>query len=114
MADIFVEMITFQVKPDRLDEFETLVQRLKPDMASQAGCAGVRFFKRFYTFDDRIHGEPPRQLAKIVKCVKYYVYWEFDAIENCGKANGWLFENYNKEIVKLLIMPFEINSGYSI
>ena len=114
MAENFVEMITFQVKPDRLADFEELARKMQPDMAAQSGCTGVRFFKRFYTFDNAIHGEPPRELTRIVKCVKYYAWWEFDTIENCGKANGWLFENYYKETARLLIMPFEINSGYTV
>jgi len=112
--DTFTEMITFQVKPDRLAEFEQLVLRMKAGQAAQEGCTGIRYFKRFHTFDKVEPGQPPRELTKIVKCVKYYAYWEFDTIENCGKANGWFFENYLKETGKLLIMPFEINSGYSI
>lgn len=114
MNESFVEMITFQVKPDKLAEFEFAVGKMRPDMAARPGCAGVRFMKRFYTFDDRIHGEPPRELTRIVKCVKYNAWWEFETIEDCGRANGWLFENYSKEIMKLLIMPFEINSGYTL
>lgn len=72
------------------------------------------YFKRFYSFDGVEHGNPPKELKRIVKCVKYYAYWEFDTIENCGKANAWLFDHYFKMISKPLIMPYEINSGYSI
>ena len=111
---MFTEMITFQVKPDKQEEFENLVAQLKKEQAQQPGCTGIRYFKRFYTFDGNVHGEPPRPLTKIVKCVKYYAYWEFDTIENCGKGNGWLFDNYFKPISRLLIMPFDISSGYSL
>ena len=114
MNQTFVESLLFQVRPDRIEEFEAYVQTLKQEQAAQPGCTGIRYFKRFYTFDGVESGEPPRELTRIVKCVKYYAYWEFDTIENCGKANGWLFENHLKAISKLLIMPFEINSGYSI
>lgn len=110
----FVEMITFQVKPDKLEEFEALIARIKPEQEKLPGCMSAVYFKRFYTFDGIEYGQPPRELTKIVKCVKYYTYWEFDTIENCGRANGWLFENHVKAIGKLLIMPFEINSGYSL
>ena len=110
----FTEMITFQVRPDKLAEFEDLAGRLSAEQAACEGCVGIRYFKRFHTFDGVESGQPPRELTRIVKCVKYYAYWEFDTIENCGRANGWLFENYLKEISKLLIMPFEINSGYEI
>ena len=113
MEKTFTEMITFQVKPDKLEEFEELAGRLKADQAKQEGCVGIRYFKRFYTFDDKVH-EAPRELTRIVKCVKYYAYWEFDTIENCGKGTGWLFDNYYKEIIRLLIMPFDLNSGYSL
>lgn len=114
MEHSFTEMILFQVKPDKLEEFEALVKNLKEEQKDQVGCIGIRYFKRFYTFDGVEHGNPPKELTRIVKCVKYYAYWEFDTIENCGKANGWLFDHYFKEINKLLIMPFDINSGYSI
>lgn len=110
----FVEMITFQVKPDKLGEFEEYAKALKKGQAEQPGCMSVRYFKRFYTFDGVETGQPPRELTKIVKCVKYYAYWEFDTIEHCGRANGWLFENHLKSVSKLLIMPFEISSGYSL
>ena len=111
---MFTEMITFQVKPDKQEEFEAHVEQLKAGQAQQPGCVGIRYFKRFYTFDGVEIGEPPRELTRIVKCVKYYAYWEFESVEQCGKANGWLFERYLREISKLLIMPFEINSGYSL
>jgi len=104
----------FQVKTDKMAEFESLVELLKDGQAKQTGCISIKFFKRFYTFDGVEQGNPPREFTKIVKCVKYYAYWEFDTIENCGKANGWFFENYLKPVSKLLIMPFDINSGYSL
>ena len=115
MPNTFTTMLTFQVKPDKQADFEELVARIKPELESQTGCVGIHWFKRFYTFDGVEHGAPPRELTKIVKCVKYYAYWEFDTIENCGKASyGWLFEKYYKDIDRLLIMPLELNSGYSL
>ena len=114
MNQPFVEMLLFQVRPDKIAEFEAYAGELKAGQAAQPGCVGIRYFKRFYTFDGVETGKPPRELTKIVKCVKYYAYWEFDTIENCGRANGWLFENHLKSVSKLLIMPFEINSGYSL
>ena len=35
-------------------------------------------------------------------------------MENYSSATHWFFEKYSKEIFKLLIMPFDINCGYSI
>jgi hypothetical protein len=59
----------------------------------------IEYMKRFFTLDGL--GNPPRELTKIVKCVKYYSYWEFDDEENYRKAIEWflqitkkIFRNY--------------------
>ena len=69
--------------------------------------------KRFYTIDGTILGTPPRELTKIVKCIKFYSYWEFDNKENYGKANKIFFDHYMKDLQKVLIAPFDINIGNS-
>jgi len=109
---VFCESMLFQVKPDRVEEFETLIREIKAEQEKQPGCLSVRYMKRFYTFDGVEMGQPPRELTRIVKCVKYYSYVEYDTIESCGRANRWFFEHYAKAVFKLLIMPFDINSGY--
>lgn len=114
MDRVFTEMILFQVKPEKTEEFEALLETLRTEQEQCEGCVGVRYFKRFYTFDSTELGDPPRELTRVVKCVKYYVYWEYDTIEPCGRANKWLFDQYFKPTCKLLIMPFEINCGYSL
>ena len=114
MENKFSEVKLFQVKPDKLSDFEMLVQKIANEQRQQPGCIVIKYMKRFYTIDGVERGAPPRELTKIVKCVKYFSYWEFDSIENYGKANGWFFDNHEKQICKLLIMPFDINSGYSI
>lgn len=114
MGNSFSEMKLFQVKPDKLEEFEALIAKIKKEQEKQPGCISVKYMKRFYTFDGVETGSPPRELTKIVKCVKYYSYIEYDTIENCGKAMGWFFTNHAKNVIKLLIMPFDINSGYSV
>ena len=110
----FSEVKLFQVKPDKLEEFEALIISIAKKQKKQNGCKSIKYVKRFYTIDGIENGEPPRELTKIIKCVKYFSYWEFDTIENYGKANGWFFEVFEKQIQKLLIMPFDINCGNSI
>ena len=114
MKDSFSEVKLFQVKPDKIDEFETLIASVSSEQKHQHGCINIRYMKRFYTVDGIENGKPPRELTKIVKCVKYFSYWEFDNIENYGKAVEWFFAAYLKQIQKLLIMPFDINCGYSV
>jgi hypothetical protein len=107
----FSEVKLFQVKPDKLDEFESLINKILPEQKNQKGCKDLKYMKRFFTLDGL--GNPPKELNKIVKYVKYYSYWEFDNKENYGKAIEWFFTNYEKDIQRLLIMPFDINLGNS-
>ena len=114
MEKPFVEMKLFQVEPDRLEQFETMIAEVSENQLKCEGCISLKYFKRFYTIDGIELGEPPRELTKIVKCVRYYSYWEFDTKENYGKAIKLFFEKYNKDLQKLLIAPFDINLGYSV
>ncbi|GHU59704.1 hypothetical protein FACS189444_5490 [Spirochaetia bacterium] len=114
MNHSFSEIKLFQVKPDKLDEFESMVESIAKEQKKQKGVICIKYMKRFFTIDGVEMGNPPRELTKIVKCVKYYSYWEFDNKENYGKATEWFFANYIKDIQKLLIMPFDINCGNSM
>jgi hypothetical protein len=114
MSNSFSEVKLFQVKSDKLDEFESLVTSIANEQKKQPGAITIRYMKRFFILDRLELGSSPRELTKIVKCVKYYSYWEFDNKENYEKANGWFFANHGKDIQKLLIMPFDINCGNSI
>lgn len=114
MEKSFVEMKLFQVRPDKLEQFEALIRGVSANQLKCEGCLSLKYFKRFFTIDGIELGEPPRELTKIVKCIRYYSFWEFDTKENYGKAIKAFFENYNKELQKLLIAPFDINLGYSL
>ena len=114
MKSDFSEVKLFQVKPDKLDEFETLMSAIAAEQKQRNGCKDTKYLKRFFTIDGVELGEPPRELTKIVKCVKYFSYWEFDNKENYGRAVEWFFSNHLKQIQKLLTAPFDINCGYSL
>ena len=114
MKDSFAEIKLFQVKPEKTEQFETLVERMSAEQAKWEGCVSIRYLKRSYTIDGIELGNPPRELAKVVKCVKYYSYWEFDSKENYGKAIKRFFDCYNKDLQKLLIAPFDISLGYAL
>ena len=114
MDKSFAEIKLFQVKPDKLEQFEAIVEEMMNIQNECPGCISIKYFKRFYTIDGIELGEAPRELTKIVKCVKYYSYWEFDTKENYGKAIKLFFDKYMKELQKLLIAPFDISLGYSL
>ena len=114
MDKTFTEIKLFQVKPDKIEQFESMIEEMSKAQKQCVGSLSIKYFKRFYTIDGIELGEPPRELTKIVKCVKYYSYWEFDTKENYGKAIKWFFDNYMKELQKTLIAPFDISLGYSL
>ena len=112
MNPIFSEIKLFQVKPDKLEQFEELIKKMVATQKNNEGCISIKYMKRFYTIDGIELGEAPRELTRVVKCVKYYSYWEFDSKENYGIAIKIFFDEYAKELQKLLIAPFDISLGY--
>lgn len=108
----FSEIKLFQVKPDKTQQFEAMIETMTSFQKVCEGCIYVKYIKRFYTIDGIEPGEPPRELTKIIKCVKYYSYWEFDTKENYGQAIKLFFDNFYKELQKLLISPVDISLGY--
>ncbi len=114
MKGSFSEVKVFQVKPDRLTDFEDLISGIAEVQRQQPGCLNVKYVKRFYTIDGVELGNPPRELTKIVKCVRYYSYWEFCSKESYGEATKWFFESHGREVQRLLIAPFDISCGYVV
>ena len=114
MAKSFAEIKLFQVKPDKTEQFEAMIERISVDQREWEGCISLKYIKRFYTIDGIEPGAPPRELTKVVKCVKYYSCWEFDSKENYGKAIRRFFDCYGKDLQKLLISPFDISLGYTL
>ena len=60
---MFSEIKLFQVKPDKTAEFEVL----SAEQRQHPGGTMLRDQKRFWVLDEM----PPRELTRVVKCVKY-------------------------------------------
>ena len=114
MTKSFAEIKLFQVKPDKTEQFEVIAEKMSANQSKWDGCISIKYIKRFYTIDGVELGNAPRELTKVVKCVKYYSYWEFDSKENYGKAIKQFFDCYMKDLQKLLISPFDISLGYTL
>lgn len=105
----FSEICVYQVKPDKVDNFESLMNDAVRFMEQRDGLLLLRFMKRGYNIDfEQIkEGLPPKKLTRVVKSVKYLLYWEFETIEHYGAAQKDLYESYWKEIDKCLIVPHD-------
>lgn len=112
----FIEVAIYQVKPTKVEAFENILEKVVALQKIQEGCIDVRYLKRGYNIDyEQIkQGLPPHKITRIVKCVKYVLIWEFDTKESYGKALQVLYETYEKDIAKCLIMPHDKLLGQRI
>ena len=69
----FTEICIYQVKPQKVEEFEALMIEVKSFLEKQEGLLLLRFIKRGYRIDmEQIkEGLPPIKINRIVKSVKY-------------------------------------------
>lgn len=105
----FTEICIYQVKPKKAEEFEALMLEAKSFLEKQEGALLLRFVKRGYHIDmEQIkQGLAPLKITRIVKSVKYMLYWEFDSKESYGAAQKNLYNSYWKSIEKCLIVPHD-------
>jgi hypothetical protein len=112
----FTELCIYQVKPQKIAEFEALMLEAKDFLEKQEGLLLLRLVKRGYHIDmEQIkEGLPPLRITRIVKSMKYMLYWEFDTQENYGAAQKNLYASYWKPIEKCLIAPHDKYLGESL
>lgn len=105
----FTEICIYQVKPQKTEEFEALMLEAKRFLEKQEGLLLLRLIKRGYRIDmEQIkEGLPPPKIKRIVKSVKYMLYWEFDTKESYGAAQKNLYNTYWKAIETCLIAPHD-------
>lgn len=112
----FTEMCIYQVKPQKTEEFETLMQEAKRFLERQEGLLLLRLAKRGYRIDmEQIkEGLPPLPITRVVKSVKYMLYWEFDTREHYGAAQKNLYDSYWRSIENCLIVPHDKYLGETL
>ena len=81
----------------------------KDFLEKQEGLLLLRLVKRGYHIDmEQIReGLPPPEITRIVKSVKYVLYWEFNTRENYGAAQKNLYNSYWKSIERCLVVPHD-------
>lgn len=112
----FSEICIYQVKPQKSEEFEALMLEAKSFLEKQEGLLSLRLVKRNHRIDmEQIkEGLPPRKITRVVKSVKYVLFWEFDTKESYGAAQKNLYDSYWKPIERCLIVPHDKYLGERI
>ncbi len=105
----FIEVCIYEVKPDRVEEFERLIERVAKHHRDFPGVKEVRYVKRTHrqgNFAAVRKGEPPIRLTRIRKSVTYVLYWELNSETTHGKATKSGLEHFYKEFARCLVtMP---------
>ena len=105
----FTEVCVYQVKPQKVEEFEALMLEAKRFLEEQEGLLLLRLIKRGYriAMEQIRAGLPPLKITRIVKSVKYVLDWEFDTPEHYGAAQKNLYETYWKSMERCLAVPHD-------
>ncbi|MBI4744512.1 MAG: hypothetical protein HY776_06810 [Actinobacteria bacterium] len=102
----FVEVCIYEVKPDKTEEFEQLIEKVVKHHRDFPGVKDVRYMKRTHRppdFANAKRGEPPIRLTKKPKLVTYVLYWELDNEKTHGTATKSGLEHFYKEFTKYLV-----------
>ena len=105
----FIEICTYEVKPEKIDEFEILLKDISEHHKSFDGVIDVKYMKRTHRqkdFNSVKKGEPAIRLVRKPKSVKYVLFWELENELIHGKATKAGLEKFYKRFNRcLLTMP---------
>lgn len=113
----FGEVSIFQVNPSKLDKFESEMNNLKEHFKNFAGLINLKIIKRTHRIKDMESiraGKPALRITRIVKSVKYILYWEFEDEICHGSATKEYFEIFHNNLSGCSIMPPDKYIGTSI
>jgi heme-degrading monooxygenase HmoA len=105
-SSTFIEICIYEVKPDRVDEFEELIKKVISHHSNFPGVVNVRYMKRTHrpcSFGEAKKGNPAIRLTKKPKTYTYVLYWELDNEITHGKATKSGLEKYFKEFNRCLV-----------
>ncbi|PIZ58328.1 hypothetical protein COY23_00650 [bacterium (Candidatus Torokbacteria) CG_4_10_14_0_2_um_filter_35_8] len=104
----FVEVCIYEVKPEKVVEFENLIQKVIKHHSEYPGVVDTRYMKRTHRpcdFGDVKKGKPAIELTRKPKFYTYVLYWELNNKETHGKATKSGLDNFFKEFNRCLTKP---------
>ena len=113
-SSIFVEVCIYEVKPDKTEQFERLIERVAKHHRNFPGVSEVRYMKRTHrqgAFGAVKKGEPPIRLTRAPPSLTYIIYWEMDSAETHGQATRSGLQHFFKEFRSCLLTTPKIMLG---
>jgi len=110
----FVEVCLYEVKPERVEEFEQLIKEVKEHHKNYPGVKRVEYMKRTHrptSFSGAKKGEPPIKLTRKPTSITYVLYWELDNEVTHGKATASGLKKFYKTFARCLIKAPKIILG---
>jgi len=113
----FTEICIYEVKPNKVDEFEQLIQEVAEHHKSFVGVTGVKYMKRTHRqkdFNAVKNGEPAIRLTRKPEKVTYILYWELENELIHAEATKSGLEKFYKRFNRCLTTMPKIILGESI
>jgi len=105
----FVEICIYEVKPEKTEEFESLLKEVSEHHRSFDGVIDVKYIKRTHRqkdFNSVRNGESAIRLTRKPKSVKYVLFWELDNEIIHAQATKSGLEKFYKRFNRCLVtMP---------
>ncbi len=100
MKNTFVEICIYEVKPNKTEEFESLVQKVVKHHKNFPGVIDVKYMKRTHrqeSFQAAKAGKLPVKLTRAPKAITYVMYWELKDEIAHAKATKSGLQHFFKE-----------------
>lgn len=113
----FSEICIYEVKPEKLDEFEKLIDEVAEHHKSFVGVIDVKYIKRTHRqkdFNAVKNGEPAIRLTRKPQSVTYILYWELENELIHAEATKSGLEKFYKQFNRCLTTMPKIILGERI
>ncbi len=113
----FSEICIYEVKHDKVDEFEKLIGEVAKHHQSFEGVIDVKYIKRTHRqkdFNSVKNGEPAIRLTRKPESVTYVLYWELENELIHAKATKSGLEKFYKQFNRCLTTMPKIILGEKI
>jgi len=117
MANPFMEICLYDVKPTKVNDFDNLLKEVSEHHDSFSGVIDIKYIKkthRFSDFNSVKAGEPAIRLTRKPQKVKYVLCWELDNEIIYGKITQVGLDKYYKRFNRCLLAPPNIILGERI
>jgi hypothetical protein len=113
----FVEVCIYEVKADRVQDFDELIRKVLKHHSDFPGVVDVRYVKRTHRqvdFGGARRGDPAIRLTRPPETVTYVLYWELEDPVAHAEATKSGLDHFYRDFRRCLAKPPKIILGERI